>query len=200
MRVLDVERGLLAADRSGADVLLAVRRCDVLPRRILGGVADANGVGAHVGDESGRPAAAEVDAFIQLLRDAHRSLRRHAEPRAGVLLERARRVRSLGKARSLLDLDRLHDERRRARGHCSLVIETQCRNDLFRLGLSTELELLALCRVLVAAPADESRGERVDAIFDKKRVDRPRLDRHEGIDLHLPVDNEAHRDRLHPAR
>src|SRR5207237_8113080 len=40
---------------------------------------DAGGVRAHVGDEAGRPLRAELDALVQVLRQAHRPLRREAE-------------------------------------------------------------------------------------------------------------------------
>ncbi len=109
-------------------------------------------------------------------------------------------MRSLRKARPLLDLDRLHDERWGSRGHGTLLIETESRDDLFGLRLGAELQLLALGSVLVAAPANQSRGEGVDAIFDKKSIDGPRLDRHECVDLHLAIDDQAHRHGLHSAR
>ena len=52
-----------------------------------GVVGDADGVGAHVGDETDGAFGAEFDAFIEALGDHHGALDGHAEFARGVLLE-----------------------------------------------------------------------------------------------------------------
>ena len=61
-------------------------------------------VGAHVGDETDR-ALAEIDAFVEPLRDAHRALRAEAELARGFLLQRRGGERRRRVALALLLLD-----------------------------------------------------------------------------------------------
>jgi hypothetical protein len=68
----------------------------------LGGQRDR--VGAHVGDQADA-ALADVDAFIELLRDAHGALRRKTELARGFLLQRRGRERRRGIAARCLLVD-----------------------------------------------------------------------------------------------
>src|SRR5208282_4134700 len=78
-----------------------------LPDRFLGQVER---IGAHVGDETNR-AFADVDALVQLLRDAHGLLRTEAELARGLLLQRRRREGRGRVATSLFAIDAYHRER-----------------------------------------------------------------------------------------
>ncbi len=74
--------------------VLLSEACGDVPRGLLRGpVADADRIGAHVGDQSDRAGAAQVDALVQLLGDGHGPSRREAQPGAGVLLQGAGGVR-----------------------------------------------------------------------------------------------------------
>jgi len=75
---------------------LGAEACRDVNARLVDGVGrHADRVGAHVGDEAdGAAIFAEVDPFVQMLRDLHRSLGAEAETVDGVLLELAGRVRA----------------------------------------------------------------------------------------------------------
>src|SRR4029077_15111939 len=73
-------------------------------------VTDAGGIGAHVGDQTGRAGGAELHALVELLRDAHGSLRRQPQPCARILLQRALRIWKWRVSRGLLRLDASHHE------------------------------------------------------------------------------------------
>src|SRR6202021_3819219 len=90
-----------------------------------------------------------------------------------VLLQGARCVRRERTSRRLLDVDGANNKRGGPFGDRALGVETERGDDLRGLGLGAELQLLALRRVGVAAPADQARAERVAAIFGKKSVDGP---------------------------
>ena len=69
------------------------------------------GVGTHVGDQAGLSAsAAQVDAFVEALRDAHRALKLEPEPVGGGLLHRAGDERAGGLAGRALGGDRVDQE------------------------------------------------------------------------------------------
>ena len=65
---------------------------------------EVHGVGAHVGDEADA-AFAEIDAFIELLRQAHGALRGEAELARGFLLQRRGGERRRRIAAALLAVD-----------------------------------------------------------------------------------------------
>ena len=82
-------------------------------------------VGAHVGDQADI-ALANVDALVELLRQAHRALGGEAELARGLLLQRRGRERRRRVAPALLALDAEHSQcaigtrRREQRALCSL--------------------------------------------------------------------------------
>ena len=71
-----------------AEVALTVLALDVGLHPGIGVGGDARRVGAHVGDEADRALGAEVDALVELLGDAHRDVRPHAQAAGRVLLQR----------------------------------------------------------------------------------------------------------------
>src|SRR5690606_23095662 len=83
-------------------VLLAVAGLDELARVRLRLGRDAGRVGAHVGDETDRALAAELDALVELLRDAHRPLRAERQLARRLLLQTRRDERRLRVALALL--------------------------------------------------------------------------------------------------
>ena len=85
-------------------------------------------VGAHIGDEADL-ALADVDAFVQLLRDAHGLLRAEAQFARGFLLQGRGRERRRGIALALLAIHAQHRELALARASCSV------RSDLAGLAL-----------------------------------------------------------------
>ena len=74
-------------------------------------VGQTERVGTHIGDKTGQAVLAQLDAFIQLLRDAHRAARRHVQLAAGLLLERRGDERRCGGALFLAALDIADGER-----------------------------------------------------------------------------------------
>ena len=103
MRVLRSRRRLGAARR--ADVLLAVLLLDPAFGLGVGVGRDPRRVGTHVGDETRRSFRAELDAFVQLLRDPHRGEGPHPQPARRVLLQGRRDVRRVGALGAALLLD-----------------------------------------------------------------------------------------------
>ena len=133
-------------------------------------------------------AAAERDAFVELLRDPHGALGRHAQTVRGVLLQLRGRVRSRRFARGLalrdaLDLVVGDLEVRHVASGVLLVEDRQPRADL--------VELLAV-------DALERCHERMGLLALEARVDEPVVDRNERITLVLAVDDDAKRGRLNP--
>ena len=153
--------------------------------------ADARRVGAHVGDEADRALVAELDAFVEPLRERHRAARREAELARRLLLqargdERRRRVLA-----ALLALDAGDDPRRR----CARRVDERLGR-----GLVLDAELLRVepsCRRCWNRPRRERR--RTVALERRASIDQYSSG-YEGLDLALALADEAHGDRLHAAR
>src|SRR2546429_4479892 len=73
--------------------LAAIRGRDVLACGVDGVGGKARGVGAHIGDETDRSAVfAQIDAFVEPLRNLHRAFGAEAETVDSILLKLARRI------------------------------------------------------------------------------------------------------------
>ena len=97
-RLVLVEAGAL---RHGLGAVEARDDLADLADRLVG---EVHGVGAHVGDEADR-AFAVVDAFVELLREAHGALRAEVELARGLLLQRGGGERRRRVAVALLAVD-----------------------------------------------------------------------------------------------
>ncbi len=145
---------------------------------------DLHAVGSHIGDEAGG-LAADVDAFIQPLRDAHGVRRREAELAACFLLQGRGGEGRLRVAARRLGLDG---------------------RDLEQCGLDRLLEVLGFRAGadvepgdLLAIGADQPRLEGITARRQQRRDQRPILPGDEFFDFELAVADQPQRDRLDAA-
>ena len=182
LRVLGL--GLILARRVrhiGIAVILADHLARLHDRRIV----DLHAIGTHIGDEAGG-LAADVDAFIQPLRDPHGMRRRKAELAAGFLLQRRGGEGRLRIAPRRFCLDRGDRE---VRGLDRLF-------EIFGLGAGADIEPLDL----LAVGADQTRLEGVAARRRQRCDQRPVFARNEFFDFEFAVADQAQRHRLHAAR
>src|ERR1700674_451323 len=186
VRILDRALGLelhLVAASIGRPVLLG----DEASSRRARIVRDAEGGGAHVRDQAHGPLAAELDAFVELLRQAHRPVRLHPQPVRCILLQRARFVGRRRIPHAVFGLNREH-----------LVAGAfELRHDLIDLAFFGEVELFLAAQLAVQTRAEDALRQ-VD--LGEHRVERPRFDRNELFDLLFPLADQPDRDRLHAAR
>ena len=148
----------------------------------LGRHVDA--VGSHISNETDR-LAADIDAFIETLRDAHGDRRREAELARGLLLQRRG-----GEGRVGMALDRLGFDRPDGEGR----------------GVERLLEVLGLFALadveagdLLAVGADEARDEGLAGLGLQMRDERPVFLRDEFLDFEFAVADEAQRHGLDAA-
>ena len=138
MRVLRARFGLVGARLAGI-VVLAVAALDEACRSSGRLVSQTERVGTHIGDQTGKAVLAQLDALIQLLRDAHGAARRHVQLAAGLLLERRGDERRCGGALFLAALDIADGERLAGNGvdnmHRLLFV--------FQLGLAVRVAVVA---------------------------------------------------------
>ena len=144
-------------------------------------------VGAHIGDETDL-ALADVDAFVQLLRDAHGLLRAEAQFAGGLLLQGRGRERRRGIALALLAIDVEHLEFA-VRGVLQRAF------DLAGLPLRRKTELLYLGALIL----DQLARKLLLRMF-KLGIDGPVLTRHERRDFVLALADHAQGGTLHAAR
>ena len=166
--------GLVDA-RAGGQVALAIAGADRVARRLhpLGRHVDP--VGAHVGD---------VPGLVEPLGRAHGPHRPEAELARGFLLQGRGHERRVGVAAGRLGLDREDAQRHRLDGGdrglgCCLIGEVEA------------VQPGAIERGQPGLEAVPRRGR-------QDRLDRPVFARAEGFDLHLALDHQAQRHRLHP--
>ena len=181
VRVLRARLGLVNARLAGI-VVLAVAAAD----KAGGGggrlVGESQRVGTHIGDQTGKTVLTQLDALIQLLRDAHGAARRHVQLAARLLLEgrgdeRGRRGALFLAALDLADSERLSGD-----------------------GVHHAHRLLLILQLgLAAAVAIVARGERSAVLGREQRLDRPVFLGHERADLVFAVDDQTGRDALHTA-
>ena len=175
--------GLVLARRV-RHVGVAVILADHLARLGDRGRIDLHAVGTHISNESGG-LAADVDAFIEPLRDAHGVRRRKAVFAAGFLLQRRGGEGRLRIAPGRLGIDRGHG----VAGGFQRLLEVLG----FRAGADVEaLDLLAV-------GADETCLKGVAARRQQGRDQRPVFARNELFDLELAVADQPQRHRLHAA-
>src|SRR6185312_14216755 len=92
VRVLRIRSlGLAVQLWSGSEMIGAEQSREDIPSLKRRAFGDASRVGAHVRNETDRAFGSELDAFVQILRDAHRPLRTESEFLGGLLLDRAGR-------------------------------------------------------------------------------------------------------------
>ena len=183
MRVLGVLRLAVAIElESRREILLAEQHADVVLRLRGRALRDARGVGTHVRDEPLLTIHPDVDALVEILRDAHRALGSERQLLRRLLLQRGGRERRRWVLAALAPFD-LGDAERRA------AIEV--RQHAVRFGLVVDLRLVAVDLV-------ELRGEALPRLL-QQRLDGPVLDGPERADLALTLDDEPQRHGLHAA-
>lgn len=194
LRVLDLP-GVRA--RLGRQVVGAVQLRDLGAGGADRGVGQGRGVRTHIGDEA---------VLVQLLGHLHGRLRTEAQLARGLLLERGRTERRVGRAAVRLGLDRADREVR--------VLEGRGERAGVRLVQVERVRALDLAeRVEVAALGDAlavDRGQTGDQVGRVARVPGtagaegtgqvPVLGGTEGDALALPLDDEPGRHGLHTAR
>ena len=171
--------------RRGRHVIVAEILGDDASRRRnrLGREIDA--VGAHIGNEAGR-AVADIDAFVEALRNLHGARRRETElPRRLLLQGRS------GERRIRVALDRLRFDRgdREER-----LLERRLEG--FGLRARADVEPVDLLAVGADQPGCEGRLRFRAQMGD----DRPIFAGDKLFDLELAVADNTQGDRLHPAR
>ena len=170
--------------RRHGDVIRAEIGFDLAPDGGDGLFRKLHAVGSHVGDET-HGVAADVDAFIELLRQAHGLLRGEAELAAGLLLqsggdERRRRV-----ALGAFFVNLGDGEGAGFDG----FLGGQC------LGFVVEVELFELLALVMRQAGGEGGAGR----GDHAGFDGPVFAGFENLDFGLALADEAERDRLHAA-
>ena len=184
VRLLRVLRlGLVAARRLG-HVAVAIVGADDAARSGDRLVGDLHAVGTHIGNETDG-LAADVDALVEPLRDAHGVGGREAELAARFLLQGRGGEGRLRVALARLGLDRVDGEG----GGFERLLEG--------LGFRARADVEA--RDLLAVGADEARFEGVVPRRRQRCDQRPVFARDELLDLQLAVADEPQRHRLHPA-
>ncbi|MBA7681328.1 hypothetical protein ES703_89666 [subsurface metagenome] len=179
LRVLGL--GLVLARRLG-DVGVAKVLADHLARLRDGGRIDLHAIGTHISNETGG-LAADVDAFVQPLRDAHGVRRREAELAARFLLqgrggEGRLRIAARGPGFDGCDFK-----------------ESRLDRLLQFLGFGAGADIEALD--LLAVGADQARLEGIAARRRQGRDQRPVFPGDELLDFEFAVADQPQRDRLH---
>ncbi len=178
----------------GLGRVFARRRRHVVVAEILGDDAprrrdrfgrEIDAVGAHISNEAGR-AVADIDAFVEALRDLHGARRREAELSRRLLLQGRCGERRIGVALDGLRFDRGDRE------------ERLLKRGLERFGLSARADVEPVD--LLAVGADQPGREGRLRLGPQMGDDRPIFARDKLFDLKLAVADNAQGDRLHPAR
>ena len=185
MRLLGVLGLGAVPSRLFREVGLAEVAGDQPARRGNGLLGDLHAVGAHVGDEP-HGLAAQVDAFIELLGQAHGAGGAEAQLARGLLLQGGGGERRLRVAARPLGLDVRHGE---GPGRAELLA-----GPLRRRGVA-QVEALELAAVQLG----QAGGEGLSPRGFEAGLDGPVLLRPEGLDLGLPLADQAQGDRLDPA-
>ncbi len=183
MRLLSELAARFVRARFGGQHALGELGLDVLAGFVLGNRRDVDRVGSHVGDQTDGFAAADRDAFVQLLSDDHRALGLVAKLAAGFLLQGAGGERRVGVALTLGFLD--VDDRP---GRAVEILFDQGRLDA---GLQVDLFAGALDQI-----GRKRRLARAVRTPGQLCLQRPVLDGNELQDLFFAIDHHAHGDRL----
>ena len=183
MRVLCAGLGLVVAGSLGVVVLPVAAENEGLCRG-NGLLGDAQRVGTHIGDETHRALARDVNALVELLGDGHGAARRHIELARGLLLQGRGRKRQRRGALLVRALDIRHGK--------GLVADVG--NDAVHLLAGGRLDLFAVFSIIMRL-----KGLVRDFVREVD-VERPVFLRLKGLNLFLAVVHHAHGDRLHAAR
>ena len=172
---------LLGLEDAGAPGLVvgAEAAVDEAARRRHRLVGDAQGVGAHVGDQTGQAGALQLDALIQLLRHRHGALGGHAQLARGLLLK-GRGDEGRRRLAALLGLFDVGDR---------VDAVADVGEDAVGRRLVGQLDLALAVAVEM--------GQEVAAVLGEPDVDGPVFLRLEGLDLALAVHDHAGDDALH---
>ena len=173
----------LVGRRGVGQILPAEPARDPLPSLVLSLAGHPHGVRAHVGDEADGPLVAELDAFVELLRQHHGLASREVELAARLLLKSRGDEGGGGIAAALPARDALHLPGR----------PVQIRHHRERRRFGGKARLLALD---LAQGGHELR--RVLSL--ELGVERPVLRGHEGEDLALALGEKPHGHGLHATR
>ena len=171
-----VEDGLLGQIRAAVDIGY------VSSHHLHRVIGDAGRIAAHVGDQTDASFIAELDTFVEALRQHHRFFDGKAEAASGVLLQFARCERRHGIPFLFFRDDRLDKE----------------------LGVLHYIENMIRFRLLLnisgfAFYFGKTRFEPGRFVAFELCDDRPILFWNERQDFALALHDQAHRDRLHPA-
>ena len=182
VRVLRTLFGLKAA-RGGRIIVLAVAAENKRPGGAERFLAQAQGVGTHVGDQAHRALAADINALIELLGDRHGAARRHIELAGSLLLERGGRERRRGGTLLVRALDAFDGKHR----------VSDLRHD--------GIDLLRRGRLLLFPVFTVVMGKKflLRRRIEKLCVQSPVFFRRKGSDLLFTVIDHARGDRLHTA-
>jgi hypothetical protein len=184
VRFLRVLGFVLVAARRIGNVIAAIVTVDHPPDGANGFLRHVDTVGAHVSDETDR-LAANIDAFIQPLRQSHGVGGREAELAAGFLLQGRG-----GEGRRRIAPRRLGFHRRDGEAR---MFEGLLEGFGFRAGADVEaLDLLAV-------GADKASFKTLFARGRQRCRERPIFARHETFDLELTIGDQPQRHRLHAA-
>ncbi len=191
--LLGVARPRLVAPMLGQRVRRAVLLLHELRDLAEGRVGDRHRVGPHVGDQSHRPLARKRYALVQALRERHRLARREPQLPRRLLLQGGGGERRGRRPLALLPLD-VDD---------TVGGPAESLHVRHRVGLGAEEDALLVRRGREFALGDlrQPRDERLLLTLRcESDIDAPVLDRDEGADLALALDDQANGDRLDPAR
>src|SRR2546422_5632824 len=167
--------------QGGGQVLAPEPLADELPGFFGRLTGDSGGVGAHVGDQPGRPLLADVHALVKLLGQGHGLLGAEAQLARRLLLERAGDEGRHRIALLLLALDGLHDE----------GLAPDRRHDALGLRGRADVRLPTVDAVELGLE-----GRRV--LPGQRRRNGPVLLRAEGFALALALADQLDGHRLHP--
>src|SRR5215213_2172163 len=170
---------------------------DHLPNLGEGRIRDSRGVGSHISYQADKPFLADLDPFVQLLRQLHGLLDREAQLARGFLLQLRSDKRRDRVALFLSGRDRRDDEALALQfGQYVARLLLFFYMDLALLEVFAEIGGLDGLLVDAEEPGVEGRRQ----LRRQVRRYRPVLGRHEGEDIPLALDDQPQRDRLDPAR
>ena len=172
----------------------AVLRADELPRFIECGIAHSRRVGAHVSDQADRSLAANLDAFVEMLCDHHRTLHRKAEFARSFLLQFRSNEGWNRIAFALLRRDFIDNKR----------LSLRLGNEILRLHVIADEDFRLLWILIEAAGFDRLFADSQQTCIERRRlfarqvrVDRPVLSLQKRFDLAFALDHHPQRYGLH---
>ena len=171
----------LKAARGGRIVVLTVAAENECPGSSQCFFAQAKRVGTHIGNETDRALAADVNALIKLLGDRHGAARRHVKLARSLLLQRGGRERRRGRTLLVRAFDALDGK--------DLVADL--RHNIFHLLRRGRLFLFSVCAVVMGK--ELSLGGRIEQLC----IQCPVFLRCECLDFLFTLVDHARGNRLH---